>query len=226
MQSRNVIIDGYNLLLQSRFGRYLSIGGQLKSARMALVRFLSLRMDQLERQSVVIVFDAKEIDSDHPESIKYEGLKVEFAVNYAEADDRIEELIQQHPHPTELVVVSGDRRLHRAAQKKNSKYIDPLEWLDQFTNRPSSAPSQSNSSPQSAIELLPADAPIEFEQDDIDFEQWAAFYELDDQEIDDLMNDVLNEVDTKQKDGEPATNEPEIENPFPPGYGEDLLEED
>ena len=182
---------------------------------MALVRFLSLRMDQLERQAVVIVFDAKEVDSDHPVSIKHAGLKVEFAVNYAEADDRIEELIQQHPNPAELLLVSGDRRLHRAAQKKNAKFVDPLEWLEQFSHRPSNMPSQSNNYPQSEIELLPAGAVVAFEQDDIDFEQWAAYYELDDQEINNLMNDVLNEVDTKQKET-PSTNEPEIENPFPP----------
>ena len=225
MKIRKVIIDGYNLLMQSRFGRYLAKGGQLQSARMALVRFLSFRMDLSERESIVIVFDAKGIDTKHPRSLRYADIKVEFAAGYDEADDRIEELIQQHGSSTELTVVSSDRRLQRAVKKKNGNWKEPLDWLDIYSNRAAKAPIDVTNERLVNSEKLDEGAPADSEDEKINFQLWADFYDLDENDLDSLVTDVMLEHENTEKHRQAQVNT-EYENPFPPGYAEDLLEED
>ena len=225
MKIRKVIIDGYNLLMQSRFGRYLAKGGQLQSARMALVRFLSFRMDLNERESLVIVFDAKGIETKHPKSLRYADIKVEFAAGYDEADDRIEELIQQHGSPSELTVVSSDRRLQRAVKKRKGNWQEPLDWLDIYSNRVAKAPIDDSNEPLVNSETPEVATPTDSEDEKINFQLWADFYDLDEKDLDSLVSDVMLEDENIEKHSQPKVNS-EYDNPFPPGYAEDLLEDD
>jgi predicted RNA-binding protein with PIN domain len=83
----------------------------------------------------VCVFDAHTERSPNTTDFVVEGLRVWFAHQHREADDLIEDLIDQHPSPRSLVVVSSDRRIQIAASCRQAQAIDSRDWFDQLTLR-------------------------------------------------------------------------------------------
>ncbi len=59
-------------------------------------------------------------------------MRIQFAFDHAEADDLIEEMIDAHPDPQRLCVVSSDRRIQKNARRRKAKYVDSREWLDEL----------------------------------------------------------------------------------------------
>jgi len=200
-----LLIDGYNLLhVTGLVGRP---GSGLQGSREALLRFLARSIEPKELVATTIVFDAAEAPPGLPRIVTHEGMTVRYASEYADADALIEELIAAYNVPRSLLVVSSDHRIQRAAQRRRAQFVDSDVWMADLGRRQSvsrgagSEPAGRRTAGLSADEVAYwmtefADAPVE-------------------------------EPPKKrgQKKQAPAPPEPPVENPFPPGYGEDLLDD-
>ncbi len=122
-----ILIDGYNLLHASGvFGT----GGRtsLESSREALLNWLSEMLSDAQRHRTTIVFDARDAPPGLPRTAVKNGLKIRFAPRGCEADDVLEDLIEEHSTPRRLIVVSSDHRVQRAARRRRSTAIDSDLW--------------------------------------------------------------------------------------------------
>jgi predicted RNA-binding protein with PIN domain len=125
------LIDGYNLLhaMGVLHGRTGPTG--LEKARLGLLGLLKATYGE-EASAVTVVFDAAHALPGAPAARDYQGIRVRFAVQEAEADDLIESLIQHDAVPKHLTVVSDDHRIQQAARHRHCLVLgcgDYLEWL-------------------------------------------------------------------------------------------------
>jgi hypothetical protein len=116
----------------------------------------------------VVVFDAVQAPPGLPSEFDHRGLAVRFARRGGTADELLEELIAAEPDPRNLLVVSSDHRVQRAARQRGAGYTDSEPWYAELS---------SGLSGQHAPSPGPEEKQI-----------------------------------------------PSIENPFPPGYADDLLD--
>lgn len=147
------LIDGYNLIHALGMIQREPVAGALEQARQRLLEFLAHAFDA--QTMVTIVFDARHCPPHAPHRQIHQGLHIEFA---RDADDRIEERIEQSACPAELVVISNDMRLQEAARRKGGRgwsHEELLDFLDRRSARPAtpadSPPRQSG--PLSAEEM-------------------------------------------------------------------------
>lgn len=127
---RELIIDGYNLLHAAGLARASYGAGDLDRCRKRMLIRLADLIDEGHRSSITIVFDAKEPPHDVPDRGLFQSMLVRYAVDHAEADDLIEELIRINSTPRRLLVVSGDQRLRQAARRKGAHSVTGEEFLD------------------------------------------------------------------------------------------------
>ena len=190
-----LLIDGYNLLhVTGIFGR--GVGpGSLERSRRGLLNFLAASIPPEELRHTVIVFDAESAPSGLPRTVDHGGMMVRYATEYEDADSLIEELIAKHSAPRSLTVVSSDHRLHRAARRRKAKPVDSDVWYAELIRQ---RREQSHFKPPGAAkeQEIPTKDEVKF---------W------------------LEEFAEQEPERKNETRD-EFENPFPPGYGEDLLE--
>lgn len=127
-----ILIDGYNLLHVSGILRRGLGPGSLERARNALLNRLVTLLPPEERVETVIVFDAKQGPRDLPTEFDHQGILVRFARDFEEADDLLEYLIRTHSAPRQLLVVSSDHRVQKAAKRRKAKVNDSEPWLNQL----------------------------------------------------------------------------------------------
>ena len=204
-----LLIDGYNLLHESGIigrGRHHSA---LQRSRQALLNALAKSISSEELSQTQVVFDAKQAPSGLPQTLNHQGIEVLFAVDYEEADDLIEELIRKHPTPRKLIVVSSDHRIQRAARRRRAKAVDSGSWLDDLLH-----PSQ----PSVTRLQLPAEKEKNLTPEEIN--HW----------LEEFSNSpIAGPAEPTQETTDSPPLKPglkELENPFPPGYGEDLWDDD
>ena len=103
--------------------------GDLERCRNQLNRLLTdlLGRNSLSRTSVV--YDAFESTSDANRSQDHAGLHVLFAPKGTDADTEIERLLNQHSSPKQVLVVSSDHRLHKAARRRKANCVDSEDFL-------------------------------------------------------------------------------------------------
>ncbi|MGL4514292.1 MAG: NYN domain-containing protein [Lacipirellulaceae bacterium] len=130
-----LLIDGYNLLHASDLFGSGSLAGTLRGSREALLEFLSTRLDERERRTTVIVFDAAEAPLHLPDSYSQEGIAVRFARGYPSADALLEEVLAEAKGTRNLTVVSGDRRVQRAARSRGATPVDSEPWFRELAAR-------------------------------------------------------------------------------------------
>jgi predicted RNA-binding protein with PIN domain len=123
-----LLIDGYNLLHVTDIFGDAGAGTELHRTRLALLDFLSGAIDDRERSQTTIVFDAAGAPPVLPSSLVHNDIKVHFARRHSDADELIEELLEQHPAPRGLLVVSSDHRIQRSARHHGASYIDSDKW--------------------------------------------------------------------------------------------------
>lgn len=132
---RDLVIDGYNLLHAAGLARRRYGPGDLERARENLLRLIASQVSLEQRRRTTFVFDAKD---PHPAASGH-GAHADMLVLYAqedeEADDLIERLIAVHSAPRQLMVVSSDHRLHKAARRRKAVPIDSDEFLDECARR-------------------------------------------------------------------------------------------
>jgi predicted RNA-binding protein with PIN domain len=192
-----LIIDGYNLLHASGIlGR--GVGpGSLERSRTALLSFLAESLAERELSATTVVFDAREAPPGLPRVTQFRGITVRFAERGSDADQEIEQLIAAHSSPRRLTVVSSDHRLHRAARRRRATAVDSDRWYA-ATLRERIERARTKGPGRKPSEP-PTEAEVRF---------WLREFGL--------------------VDDEPAPgDQPEMpRSPFPPGYAEDISEED
>lgn len=166
-----LLIDGYNLIHAANIlGRGIGPGG-LERARKALLDFLVASLEERERHSTIVVFDAEHAPPGLPRSIQYQGISVRFSAGYGDADELIEELIKKDSAPRALTVVSSDHRLHRAARRRRAKAVDSDVWHAETVRRRLARRAQTDSGDEGPAIGDPLLRPEEVERWKRDIEQ-------------------------------------------------------
>jgi uncharacterized protein len=131
-----LLIDGYNLLNVTGIFGQDGPGTALHRTRLAFLEFLASSFTKRERSQTTIVFDAAGAPPGLPQTISHEGMTIHFARRHSNADEMIEELLEQWKAPRSLVVVSSDHRVQRAARHRGAAFIDSEQWYaDTLTAR-------------------------------------------------------------------------------------------
>ncbi len=211
-----VLIDGYNLLHVTGLSgpeitrREIGVGS-LERARKALLNFLAASLDDDERQQITVVFDSSDAPPGLPSESQDRGITVKYAVGYESADELLEELIREASAPKQLTVVSSDHRVQRAARRRKARAVDSDVWYAELrqaahkTESPAATSFQRPAAPLSAEEV----AAWLDEFGDVSTAELSA------------SEDIAVAGDASGQQAESST----IENPFPPGYAEDLLDD-
>ena len=197
-----IIIDGYNLIFQCGLHEQkLSAPQALERARKRLIRELAQRIEQSQRSGVTVVFDAKTYVPTDQNDFRIDGFKVRYARNFPDADAMIGDLVAHHSHPGRLTVVSSDHQVQTTATRRGAKAIDSDVWFDSLPRQQPRVREPVGSDP-----ILSAEEQREL----------AEIFGAG--ELAEPANE--SETDTSAED-----DAEESFNPFPPGYGEDLLDE-
>lgn len=131
-----LLIDGYNLLHATDLFGAGDLAGTLRGSREALVAFLAARLTASERRATVVVFDAADAPPGLPDRFEQEGIDLRFARGFADADAMIEAILEGKHRAKHLTVVSGDRRVQRAARSSGAKWVDSDKWFAELCRRP------------------------------------------------------------------------------------------
>jgi uncharacterized protein len=161
MRTIMLLIDGYNLLFQSQIVGKSRGPGWLDKARRRLLVVLCNGLTSAEQQTTTIIFDASQTGETAADFLFGNMLEVRFAHAYAEADDMLEELIRQNPHPKQLRVVSSDQRIRRCARARRAESIDSESFLRQLERVPvEQGPTSPHATPEGACDGTdPKDVP-------------------------------------------------------------------
>jgi predicted RNA-binding protein with PIN domain len=130
-----LLIDGYNLLHATDLFGAGELAGTLRGSREAMVAFLAERLSAAERRATVVVFDAADAPPGLPDRFDHEGIDLRFARGYADADEMIEAILQPINRAKQLVVVSGDRRVQRAARSSGARWVESSVWFAELCRR-------------------------------------------------------------------------------------------
>ena len=234
-----LLIDGYNLLhVTAFFGRGVRA---FAKSREQLLDFLAAVIEPGELSQSCVIFDAALAPPGLPQVVIHQGLRVEYARDHASADELLAERIREHHHPRRLTVVSSDHRVQAAARRRNALAIDSDEWLvlirdsRRLRENPTLAPSADK--PLTGAETL---SPTEVRS-------WLASFHLHNVDFERILSEEagptiaplsnaaapLPNRDPSEKPPRTAAGDSEKPpdsrtpgNPFPPGYGLDLLEGD
>jgi predicted RNA-binding protein with PIN domain len=218
------IIDGYNLLhVVGLLGDAIGPGG-LERSRLALLNFLAESLDADEVPHTTVVFDARNAPWGAPRTMQHRGLTVHFASGYDDADSLIEELIRHESAARQLTVVSSDHRLQRAAHRRKAAGIDSDVWYGEVVRL--------RRQRQQTAADQPERPPVPLLAENVDY--WIKQFggeALLKQLVDEALP-TAQDADVPAAPSEQDARDPEdsgdkdvcgIENPFPPGYADDLL---
>ncbi len=191
-----LLIDGYNLIHAAGIiGRGVGPGG-LERARQALLNFLVETVKPSELSRTTVVFDAALAPKGLPRRVKYREIHVRFASDHEDADALLEELIAEDSAPRKLTVVSSDHRVQRAARRRRAIAVDSDIWFSGAIRE-----RRTRQDPSSEKEDVKPPTPL----GETEVRLWVEQF---------LEMTVSDPQTEKQID--------EMEDPFPPGYAEDL----
>ncbi len=204
----DTIIDGYNLIFQCGLKSTSTSSDALEQSRNRLLQEIATFAGVEFAKRTTIVFDA----AHRPPLAKTNRYRIKnvlvlYADRFDDADSMIEHLIARHSTPKKLTVVSSDHRLHKAALRRNSKPIDSEIWYDRLLDGKWLA--------KTAPVKLPPPEGLEQVNWHDEFKIGALDLNAIEAEVEDEINDL--------QDSEAAPLLRSLEDPFPPGYGDDLL---
>jgi uncharacterized protein len=247
----SLLIDGYNLLhISGILGRGVGPGG-LHGARLAMLNFLAESLDPADLPRTIVVFDSNDAPWGLPQRMTHRGIAVRFAAKYPSADEMLEELIRADSTPRRLVVVSSDHRIQRAARRRRAKAVDSDVWYRELLRlRQSQRENATLATAKPAAPLLTEDVEYWLRQFGGESELTAFLrQEAGDARAEDRSAapsplpsiEETSSTDDASKKGQtrkysarvwpPAAESDKPtsggwvngDDPFPPGYGEDLL---
>ncbi len=222
-----VLIDGYNLLHAAGLITRGIGPGTLHRARLALLGFLAASLEPERLGRTTVVFDAAGRRPGLPREVEHRGLKVLFAAGYADADALIEELIRRHSAPRQLTVVSSDRRLQHAARRRKAQAVDSEAWYEDLAaSRRSAEGDTDDSTARPPVPLLEEDVGYWLREfgGEAAIEAWLEA-ELEREAPPAADHDARQPPLDGAPDKPSAAEADALDNPFPEGYGEDLLED-
>lgn len=162
MSTQFLLIDGYNVLFAVGLARKQYGPGQFEACRRRLLQGLADRIGEAQRRRTTIVFDAQEAPDGAPSEEVFAEMRVVFSVG-TDADSVIEQMLLAHSSPRQVLVVSSDHRLQRAAARRHAQSIDS----DRFWERSQGEPGHGGAGP-TREESLKAGAvavdPVEIER--------------------------------------------------------------
>ncbi|MEE2706663.1 MAG: NYN domain-containing protein [Planctomycetota bacterium] len=190
----SLIIDGYNLIYAAGIVSGSDGPANLERSRAALLGFLAESVEPKQLPRTTVVFDAgPHAPRGLPRTWTYRKMTIRFATGYESADDLIEELIQTDTAPRQLILVSSDHRLQRAARRRRATSVDSDRWYQEtIRNRRFRHHADDDDTAK------PVTRPSEGE-----VARWVEQFATD----------------------EPSLREPSFDNPFPPGYAEDVTDQ-
>jgi len=204
-----ILIDGYNMIGPvAPPGRGRSTDW-LRNERQRLISNLAIGLGDVLSRQTTIVFDAAGASTSELARLGLEnryqqlGMTIEFATEYRDADERIVELIAEHTAPKRLTVISSDHRIQTAARRRGALAIDSEVWQDGLTEGRVVLAIPWPPDAKSSIPFHSQEP--ESEKDGLirgDVEHWLSEFGFSDDE---------------------STQRRSPDNPFPEGYGEDLL---
>lgn len=207
-----ILVDGYNLLHAIGFHEPLSIPGNLERARRNTLDKLATYLTPEQCQKTIVIFDSGFRSRERPKQYEYRGIRVEFSFGFDDADSMIEGLIRKHQVPQKLLVVSSDHRIQNAARRRQSRFVDSDVWMDQLEHP---ARNRERDNPDPSKPTLSGDAEYWMNWFDAgEDEPWA---ETQTPPPTESVEDTAEEPDEKNSLGGDF-------DPFPEGYGEDLLD--
>jgi predicted RNA-binding protein with PIN domain len=127
-----LLIDGYNLLHVTDIFAAPGPSTELHRCRMALLDFLAAAIDPRERKQTKIVFDAAGAPPGLPSTLTHDEMTVHFARRHSDADELIEELLDECAAPKRLLVVSSDHRVQRSARQHGAGFVDSDKWFEEL----------------------------------------------------------------------------------------------
>jgi hypothetical protein len=174
------------------------------------LRFLVASIEATDLPRATIVFDAADAPPGLPRIVDLHGMTVRYATEYVDADTLIEELILAEPAPRSLLVVSSDHRIQRAARRRRASSIDSDRWYGELCRRRHAR--LHNRRPRADKPAGPlSDAEVAY---------WLRQFMPETE-----PNAGLKPAAEDARETTANSDDDDLTNPFPPGYGEDLLEE-
>ena len=220
----DTIIDGYNLIFQCGLQTTSTASDMLHQSRNRLLHEIATFASLEVAKRTTIVFDA----AHRPPLAKSNRYRIKnvlvlYADQFDDADSMIEHLISKHATPKKLTVVSSDHRLHKAALRRKSIPIDSEIWYDRLLG----GKMMSKTEP---VKLPPPEglSDVDWHQElmtgDVDLSAIEAELaaEFNGGSVQDVQRLEGSDVSGTAESVEPL--QADLGNPFPPGYGEDLLE--
>lgn len=199
MKVPDLLIDGYNLMHYAGLARSTYGPGDLERCRNRLLKRLQRGLELAERQRAIVVFDAQYAPFPERTELLERGMRIIFSPSGQEADDVIEELIASHSAPRQLVVISSDHRLQRAARARKAAFVDSDQFLDELARRDARESS-------AAADEKPAASRRTVDLSEQELEEWLnVFDDVDIQQIDD---DVRRETSSRARPAKDARRRP------------------
>ena len=134
-----LLIDGYNLLHAAGLSQARYAPGDLHRQRHRLLVKLANTLTAAERIRCTVVFDAMDAPSGLERTMRHAEICVQFAEPGHDADSLIEELIDAHSSPTQLLIVSSDHRLQKSARQRRADSADSDTFLQRLAERAKAA---------------------------------------------------------------------------------------
>ena len=156
MSTQFLLIDGYNVLFAAGLARKQYGPGQFEACRRRLLQGLADRIGEEQRLRTTIVFDAQEAPSGAPSEEVFAGMRVVFSVG-TDADSVIEQMLLRHSSPRQVLVVSSDHRLQRAAARRRAQSVDS----DRFWERSHGDAGQGRTAPTQEESLKAGEVPVD-----------------------------------------------------------------
>lgn len=138
-----LLIDGYNLLFASSVFVPEGVVPSLANTRDALLDFLASALDAKLRPQTIVVFDAAQAPPGLPRELRHQEMRVLFSAKKSSADELLEHLLEDANQPRQLLVISSDHRIQRAARQKGASFQDSDAWLREQAKRRTSQQSAS-----------------------------------------------------------------------------------
>lgn len=127
-----LIVDGYNLMHAVGLARARYGPGQLQKQRERLLAFLAEHVSAIQRLRTTVVFDARDAPPGLARHAVHAEMEIVFARPGDEADPLIEELIAAHSAPKQVLLVSSDHRLQKAARRRRARFIDSEAFAEKL----------------------------------------------------------------------------------------------
>lgn len=135
VQQCRLLIDGYNLLFAlgwtpARRPRPSDSEVTLRQCRERLSAELARRLPGAMVGKSVIVYDSANSRNGLPVHQYSRGTHLYFSIAYNSADEALQEILQYHPSPKQLVLISSDHAVQRKATARGARCIESEDWED------------------------------------------------------------------------------------------------